>query len=489
MEQLNKNLVQLKQHPIRVMQFGEGNFLRAFVDYMIDIANEKGVTDMGVAIVKAIEFGNLDNFKKQDNLYTVLMRGVMNGEVVNSSRVVTSVQKAVGAYENYEEYAAISKLDTLRFIISNTTEAGIVYDDQDKFELCPPITYPGKLTKLLYSRFEQFKGAADKGLIIIPCELIEHNGDNLKKCVNQYIDLWNLGDEFKTWVANSCVFCNTLVDRIVTGYPRDIVDEIYQQLGYIDHLVDTCEPFGLWVIESEKDISADFPLDKAGLPVIFTEDQTPYRERKVRILNGAHTSTVLGAYLAGKEIVLECMKDPDIRKLMESIVFEEIAPTVKLPAQEVKAFADSVLERFENPFIKHRLLDISLNSISKWKARILPTFRDCYKANGKIPRLLTFSFAALLAFYTSDELRDGVLIGHRDGQEYNIKDGAEVLEFFAKNSKSLPVQDYVAAVASNEKFWGEDLTRYEGFVDTVSGYLAQAAQKGMKQLIHEVVEG
>ncbi len=488
MKTLNKEMAAARQHPLRLMQFGEGNFLRAFVDYMIDISNEKGVTDIGIAVVKPIPFGSLERFRHQDNLYTVILRGQMDGKVVNDARIITSVQKTIDAYESYGELVETACLESLQIVVSNTTEAGIVFDPEDRFACEPPSTYPGKLTKLLFERFRKFEGAADKGLVIIPCELIEHNGDRLHDCVNQYSSLWGLGEAFQKWVEESCTFCCTLVDRIVTGYPRDNLEETTAQLGYIDELVDTAEPFGLWVIESKRDISGLLPLEKAGLPVIFTDDQTPYRERKVRILNGAHTSTVLAGYLAGFEIVGEIMKDPDLRAFMNQVVLEEIVPGVKLPRDEVLAFANSVFERFENPFIKHRLLDISLNSVSKWKSRILPSLRDFYHTSGRLPRLLTFSFAALMAFYTSDRLENGVLQGSRNGQPYEIKDDAAALAFFAAHSTRLSSGEFVQALAAHTEFWGEDLTQYDGFVPMVAGYLDEIKDKGMKATVHALVK-
>ena len=254
MKTLNKEMAAVRQRPLRLMQFGEGNFLRAFVDYMVDISNEKGVSDIGIAVVKPIPFGNLERFRQQDNLYTVILRGQMDGKVVNDARIVTSIQKTIDAYESYGELVETACLESLQIIISNTTEAGIVFDADDRFESEPPSTYPGKLTKLLFERFQKFEGDAGKGLAIIPCELIEHNGDRLHDCVNQYISLWGLGETFRNWVEESCTFCCTLVDRIVTGYPRDNLEETTAQLGYIDELVDTAEPFGLWVIESRRDI-------------------------------------------------------------------------------------------------------------------------------------------------------------------------------------------------------------------------------------------
>lgn len=483
-----KELYSRKPREIKIIQFGEGNFLRGFVDYMVDVANEKGVFNGDVAIVKPISFGDLERFHAQDNLYTVSLRGKLNGETYVENRVITCVQKALDTYNNYEEYTALARLDSLEFVVSNTTEAGIVYDGGDKLELTPPNTYPGKLTKFLLERFQAFHGDAGKGLIMLPVELIEDNGIKLKECVLKYVALWNLGAEFKNWICDNNVFCSTLVDRIITGYPRDEAAQICESLGYEDNLLDTGEPFALWVIETDKDISEKFPLDKAGMHVIFTNNQKPYRERKVRILNGAHTSTVLAAYLTGKDIVLDCMNDSVIRKLMEKIVFGEIVPTVNLPREEAVDFANSVLERFENPFVKHELLSISLNSVSKWKSRILPTFKDNYAKTQTPPHYLTFSFAALMAFYTSDTLRDGVLIGNRNGEEYVIKDEQKVLAFFAKNSKSKSTREFVTDFASNADFWGEDLTKYNQFADLVCGYLDEIKMNGMTATVETLLK-
>ena len=403
MENLNAKMIQKTERPIKVIQFGEGNFLRAFVDYMIDVANEAGVFDGSIAIVKPISFGSLEMFEKQDNLYTVVLRGKENGQTVSDSRIVTSVSKVMDCKDDYEDYMGLAKLETLRFVVSNTTEAGIVLDKNDSMEGLPA-TYPGKLTKFLYERYLSFDGAMDKGLIILPVELIENNGGKLKECVLALCDCWELPAEFKNWVKEACVFCSTLVDRIVTGYPRNEVAAICEELGYQDNLVDVGEPFGLWVIESDKDISKELPLDKAGLPVVFTDNQKPYRERKVRVLNGAHTSSVLAGYLYGLDIVRDCMHDEIMGKFIRQVVMDEIVPQVPLPLEEVKAFAASVFERFENPFIDHALLSISLNSVSKWKARVLPSFKDHVASKGELPRLITFSLAALFAFYSSVDL-------------------------------------------------------------------------------------
>ena len=487
MKKINE-LYSRKPRDIKIIQFGEGNFLRGFVDYMVDVANEKGVFNGDIAIVKPISFGNLDRFHNQDNIYTISLRGKIDGKTSVENRVITSVQKALDTYADYDEYMKLAHLDTLQFVVSNTTEAGIVYDETDRFELTPPNTYPGKLTKFLYERFQAFHGDPEKGLIMLPVELIEDNGKNLRKCVLKLIDLWKLGDSFKKWVEDDNIFCSTLVDRIITGYPRDDAPKMWEKLGYEDDLLDTGEPFALWVIESDKDISGKFPLDKAGMHIIFTKDQRPYRERKVRILNGAHTSTVLAGYLMGKDIVLECMNDKTIRKLMETIVFKEIVPTVKLPREQAVDFANSVFERFENPFVKHKLLSISLNSVSKWKARILPTFRDNYAQTKTAPKYLTFSFAALMAFYTSDHLEENALIGDRGGEPYEIHDDRKVLEFFAAHSKKDSTADFVRAFASNKDFWGEDLTAYNGFADLVTKDLEFIRKNGMTAAVEALLK-
>ena len=343
MDILNKAKTGKKERPIKVVQFGEGNFLRGFVDYMIDIANEQGKFDGDIVLIKPIEFGNLDMFHKQDCQYTVSLRGNVNGEAKIINRIVTSVADAVDTYNEYDKYMGLAEIDTLRFVVSNTTEAGIVYDDTDKFELEPPKTFPGKLTKFLYHRFETFKGDMSKGLVMLPVELIDDNGIMLKKCVMQLIELWGLGDEFKKWVDEACVFTSTLVDRIITGYPRATEKEEWEKLGYEDHIMVTGEPFALWVIESAKDISKEFPLPDAGLPVIFTDNQKPYKQRKVRILNGAHTSFVLASYLCGNDIVRQSMHDDDIRNFMLKTIYDEVIPTLSLPEEELKQFAGATM--------------------------------------------------------------------------------------------------------------------------------------------------
>lgn len=479
MEILNKKMTEKKERPVKVVQFGEGNFLRGFVDYMIDIANEQGLFNGDIVLIKPIEFGNLDLFHNQDCQYTVSLRGIVDGEARVINRRVTSVADAVDSINEYDKYMGLAEIDTLRFVVSNTTEAGIVYDDTDRFEFNPPKTFPGKLTKFLYHRFETFAGAMDKGLVMLPVELIDDNGIMLQKCVMQLIDLWKLGADFRKWVEEACVFTSTLVDRIITGYPRDNEQEEWEKLGYVDHIMVTGEPFALWVIESARDISGEFPLPQAGLPVIFTDNQKPYKQRKVRILNGAHTSFVLASYLAGNDYVKESMEDDDIRSFMMKTIYDEVIPTLTLRAEELEEFARAVVTRFNNPYVKHALLSISLNSVSKWRARCMPSFLGYVEKTGQLPSHLTFSLAALMAFYNGTEIRGKALIGHRNGQEYQIMDDQKVLEFFRDNCGK-ETKEFVSSFLGEEDFWGENLNEVAGLADALAAYLDDIRENGMR---------
>ncbi len=484
MERINKQMTGKKERPIKVLQFGEGNFLRAFVDYMIDIANEEGKFDGDVVLVKPIDFGNLDRFHAQDCQYTVQLRGRVDGEPKKINRIVTSVADAVDCYGEYEKYADYARLDSLRFIVSNTTEAGIVYEASDRLDMEPPKSYPGKLAKFLYERYLYFNGAKDKGLIMLPVELIDDNGLHLKECVLKQADNWGLEEGFKTWLNEACIFTSTLVDRIVTGYPRDEAAALCEEFGYQDDLIVTGEPFALWVIESPIDLSDELPLPQAGLPVIYTPDHHPYKQRKVRILNGAHTSFVLASYLCGNDIVLQSMNDDLILSFIKGTLFDEVIPTLTLPKQDLLDFADAVLARFNNPYVKHAHLSIALNSVSKWRARCMPSFLDYIKNEGKLPKHLTFSLAALMAFYTGSEIRDKALIGHRGEEEYQILDDMSVLEFFAANS-SRPAPDFAQAVLSNTAFWGQDLTALPGVLDAVTEYMESIRKVGMRKTMEK----
>ncbi|MBE5814097.1 MAG: tagaturonate reductase [Clostridiales bacterium] len=484
MDRLNAKGQEIRQLPVKVLQFGEGNFLRAFVDYMIDIANENTDFNGGVVLVKPIPFGTLDSFHEQDFRYTVMLRGLVDGVPTEQTRLITSVTDAVDAYGEYEKYAAYAKEESLRFIVSNTTEAGIVLDESDRFELCPPNTYPGKLCKLLFERAEAFDYANDKGLVILPVELIDDNGIELKRCVKALAKLWNLGDRFESWLDEACVFTSTLVDRIVTGYPRDEVEAIWQKLGYEDRLLVTGEPFALWVIESPRDLSDELPLPACGLPVIYTDNQKPYKQRKVRILNGAHTSFVPMAFQCGYDYVLDAMHDPMIKNFMQKTLYDEVIPTLSLPREDLMAFAEAVTGRFENPYIKHALLSICLNSVSKWRARCMPSLLGYVEKTGELPARLTFSLASLMALYHGGEIVEGKLVCKRNGEAYTLQDDAAVLTFFAGHNDAAPA-DTVRAFLSNTTFFGQDLTLIPGLADSVTESYEAILTRGMNAVMTE----
>lgn len=473
----------------KIAQFGEGNFLRAFTVQMVDIANEQGIFDGGVAIIKPIQFGSFELFEKQKSAYTVILRGLVGGEKVIESRIVSAITQTIDPYKDYESYLKLAKNADLRIVVSNTTEAGIIFDESDKFDQTPANSFPGKLTQFLYARYIHFGGTADCGLIILPVELIESNGTKLHDCVKKFMSLWKLPKSFAAWVEENCIFCNTLVDRIVSGYPTDEAEALERDLlGYRDELMVVGEPFGLWVIESPRreEVQKAFPLDLAKMPVVFTDNLRPYRERKVRILNGAHTASVLAAYHVGVDIVSEAMADKTIRAFMEKAVYEEICPTVLLPAEEVRAFSDSVMERFENPFIRHPLLSIALNSVSKWKTRVLPSLKDRFTATDALPPCLTFSMSALAMFYRSDKRGDGCLIGKRKEQSYEIRDDALILDFFEEHSAK-PTEDYIQALLQNTAFWGEDLSKLGEMTAIVTKHCKDIEQIGMRRAIETLL--
>ncbi|MBR2343481.1 MAG: tagaturonate reductase [Clostridia bacterium] len=409
--------------PERIIQFGEGGFLRGFADWMIDKMNKSGVFSGNVVVVQPIEAGMCDMLSAQDCVYTHIIRGA---EGVDTS-VIDCISRCVKPYEDFDAYLALAENPDFRFIISNTTETGIVFSAEDGFNDLPPKTFPAKLTRLLYKRFE----LGLPGFIFLPCELIDRNGDNLRRCVLEYASLWELGGAFTEWIERENFFCNTLVDRINTGFPRG--EEI--DLGYEDNMLNTSEFFHLWVIEADCDLEAELPFSKCGLNVIVTRDKLEmYRTRKVRILNGAHTSLVPYALLSGFDTVKSCVDDAKMRAHIEKCVFDEIIPTLDLPRDELTDYANSVIERFSNPYIKHYLSSIALNSVSKFKVRVLPSILGYIKRFGKMPEELILSFAKLLDFYLTDM----------------TSDDPAVTEFMRTHSTE--------EILSNTALWGEDIS-------------------------------
>ena len=477
----------LKDAPEKVLQFGEGNFLRAFVDYFIDNLNEKTGFNGKVTLVQPIPNTtpvNVGDFiNEQEGLYTLYLRGFENGQKVNAKRVISCVSRCINAYSDYEKLMECAENPDLRYITSNTTEAGIVYDASCRFTDTPATSYPGKLTQFLYRRFRVFGAEKGKGFIILACELIDDNGKLLKEYVIRHARQWELGEDFIQWIEEENVFCSTLVDRIVTGYPRKEADALNEENGYEDKVLNTGEVFGFWVIEGPQWLKEELPFEQAGLPVIVTDNHKPYKQRKVRILNGAHTSMVLGAYLAGQDIVRDCMADDVIRGFMNQAIYDEIIPTLTLPKDELESFAFSVTERFKNPFIDHALLSISLNSTSKWKARVLPTVKDYIKNTGSLPICLTTSFALYIAFYRGTELTDtGLKAVRPNGDTYTISDDRNVLEFYLAH-KDDSAHDLAYAVCRNTDFWGEDLSALPGFAEKTAEVLAQIEEKGTYEVM------
>ncbi len=456
MNVLNRNTVQADSFTERILQFGEGNFLRAFANWMIHEMNHQANFDAGAVVIQPIANGLIKTLNDQDGLYTLYMNGIKNGEVLSERKVVDCIQRGINPYEDYDAYLANAENSNLRFVISNTTEAGISYNPEDNLEDAPQVSFPGKLTALLYKRFHFFNGASEKGLIVIPCELIDRNGDNLKKIVLQYATDWNLDKGFVSWINNDNIFCNTLVDRIVPGYPRDKIDTITEELGYIDNLVVEGEQFHLWVIEAPESVKNEIPAKTCGLNIVFTNNMEPYRTRKVRILNGAHTSLVPVSYLYGIDKVRESLEDHVVGKFIKDTIFEEICLTLDLPEQELKQFSNAVLERFRNPYLEHDLISISLNSISKYKIRLLPSVLEYIRRENALPKRLLFSLAALIAFYRGD----------RNGVNIPLKDDQSVLDFFAAQWVAFDVKAIAKATLQNVDFWGQDLTQFDGLLFT-----------------------
>ncbi len=468
-----------RQGTERVLQFGEGNFLRAFVDYFIDIANEKTGWGTKVVAVQPIAQGKAQEINGQEGLYTVYLRGLEDGKEVVRKRIVSCVSKCLNPYKEYQALMAYAASPDLRYLVSNTTEAGIVYDRDSLPEQKPPVTFPAKVARFLYERYQVFDGDPAKGLVILSCELIDHNGEELKRCVLEYCRQWKLGAGFEAWVKDHNLFCSTMVDRIVTGYPGAEAQALNQENGYEDRLLDTGEVFAVWVIEGPETLEEELPFRKAGLPVVITGDCTPYKKRKVRMLNGVQTTMVLASYLSGQDIVRRCMEDRAIDSFMKRCVYEEIIPVLtEYPREELEAYGRGLFDRLRNPFIDHSLLAISLNTTAKWRARVLPTIREYLALKQELPPCLMLGFAAYLRFYHGSRLESGALIARRDGEDYRICDDQAVLDFFYAH-RGDSWAELTGAVCANASFWGEDLGRIPGFQKMVLEYLELFEREGV----------
>ncbi|PXX30446.1 tagaturonate reductase [Arenibacter sp. ARW7G5Y1] len=471
MQPLNRTVTHLKStSPIKVVQFGEGNFLRAFVDYAFQKLNQEGNFDAGIAVVQPIERGLVNMLNGQDGLYTLFLKGIQKGKEIQHKELITNIVKGVDPYSNFTEYLNLAKEEALQFIISNTTEAGIAYVDTDTMEMQPPNSFPAKLTVLLYERFKHFKGDPGKGLTIIPCELINHNSDTLKEIILKYSDDWNLGEDFKNWLTTHSSFHNTLVDRIVPGYPKDEIEEYNAQLSYKDNLIVAAETFLLWVIEGDEALKEKLPFHKTDLDVKIVNDMQPYRTRKVRILNGAHTAMVPFSLLYGNTTVKQTVDNHFTGQFVNNAIFNEINHTLPMAKEELDSFAEEVLDRFRNPFIIHNLSSIALNSISKFKVRVLPSLLEYMDIHKKIPTNLTFSFAALIRFYK----------GTWKGENLPVNDSDEIVEAFAKIWESNNYLEIANKTLGNKSYWGEDLTQVKNLSEAVALALEEIETNGIE---------
>ena len=462
-------------YPVNILQIGDGNFLRAFVDWMVDVCNGQGLFRGGVAIAQPLPQGIAPRLAEQDGLFTVLLRGVEGAKVVQSRRMVSCVRTALNPYEQWAAMRGLAADPALRFVVSNTTEAGIA-DAEEPFapEACPA-GFPAKVAALLAARFKALGGRHAPGLVFLPCELIEANGARLRAIVRLHAERWGLGRDFQDWLAGTNHFLDTLVDRIVPGYPAAEAASLTAEWGYDDALITTGEPFHIWVIQGPAELAEALPLHKAGLNVVWTDDLTPYRTRKVRILNGAHTASALAAFAAGLDTVQQMMEDADVSAFLRGVMFREIVPFVPLSEAERQAYAQTIVERFSNPFIRHELISIALNSVSKWSVRVLPTVKDFAAAHGSVPAGLAFSLAALLWFYRG-RMVDGAYLGMRAGGNYPIRDEAAVISRLAAawaDSDALRVR-------GDASLWGEDLTALPGLAARVAEGLKAIAAEGVR---------
>jgi tagaturonate reductase len=481
----------LPEFPERVLQFGEGNFLRAFADWMVNAMNARGLFRGRAVVVQPIERGTVDLLNQQDGLYTCLLRGMQRGVVTEQREIITAISRGIDPYRDWQGFLATAAQPDLRVVLSNTTEAGIAYTEEPIPTSHCPRSFPAKVTAWLWERFRSLAGDPQRGLLFLPCELIDKNGETLRRYILQHAAAWGLPPAFSRWVSDHNQFLNTLVDRIVPGYPHEEAASITAQLGYEDRLLTTGEIFHVWIIEGDQRLAGELPFAQAGLNVVWTSDLAPYRTRKVRILNGAHTMTALPAFLAGLETVRACVEDPQFGAYLRRAVFDEILPLVPGPEGDNRAFAEEVIDRLGNPFIKHNLLSIALNSVAKYRVRVLPSLLD-YRAQRKaLPPLLTFSLAALLRFYRGTEIREGAMVGECEGASYQIRDDMDILTAFAEawrtHDRSKDTAALCRSILGRTGFWGDDLGRDVALADRVTAHLDVILRGGVRPALGTIV--
>ncbi|WP_336989664.1 tagaturonate reductase [Bacillus infantis] len=477
MERLSSKTHAKRIFPERVLQFGEGNFLRGFADWQIQILNEKKGFNGSAVVVQPRGSSKIERLNRQDGLYTLYLEGLKEGVPVKEHMVIDSISRGINLQTDYEEFIRLAGQKELRFIISNATEAGMVFDPDDRLEDRPQKGFTGKLAGFLYHRYLAFKGDEKYGCIILPCELVEENGGKLKGIILQYADSWNLSEDFKSWIDHANVFCSTLVDRIVPGFPKDSLEEKTEELGYEDELLVTGEHYHLWAIEGPSWLKDELPAEGTGLNLVITDDITPFRTRKVRILNGAHTAMTPLALLSGLETVEESVKHPEVGLFIKKLIEEEILPALDGDRKELEQYAEEVMNRFANPYIKHYLKSISLNSVSKFSARNLPALLDYIKEEGKLPAKIVFSLCCLLYLY----------------KKMDVEDSSTVLEILQSEwrsfeKKQIGIEQLSANFLKEQKLWGRDLTGIAGLKEAVAGYLREIEETGIEKALQRVID-
>lgn len=487
---LNKRTAPKSVMPEKIIQFGEGNFLRAFVDWIIYNMDQKTNFNSSVVIVQPLAKGMVDWLNGQDCLYHVNLQGKENGQPVNTLTRIDAVSRALNPYSQNQAFMALAEQPEMRFIISNTTEAGIAFDDSCKFTDKPAASYPGKLVQLLFHRYQYFNGDISKGMILMPCELIFLNGHHLKECIYQYIELWkeDMGKDyegFKQWFTKYCYVCATLVDRIVPGFPRDTIKEIQQKIGYKDDLVVKAESFHLWVIEKAENMTIEqmkeeFPAEKAGLHVLITDDEKPYHARKVTLLNGPHTVLSPVTFLSGVNIVRDACEHPVLGKYIHKVQFDELMQTLDLPMEELQKFAADVLERFENPFVDHQVTSIMLNSFPKYETRDLPGVKIYLQRKGVLPQGLVFGLAAIITYYKGGK--------REDGTEIIPNDDIKIMEKLKDLWATADTQKIAEGVLAFDYVWHEDLNKtVPGLAALVKKDLDLIQAKGMLEAVKTIL--
>ncbi len=462
-------------YPEVILQFGGGNFVRAFIDWVIDVYNEQKGTRLGILVATTTDRPAYRRWDEQEGLYHVLTKGIRNGEAVDEQRLITSVSRVISMEPDWDGFLQTAENPDTRYIVSNTTEAGIRFDAEDRADATPPNEFPAKLARWLHRRYRHFDGDAEKGCIVFPLELIVDNGTVLKENVLLNVRNWDLGKDFEQWIETANVFCNTLVDRIVPGVGADELSGARDRIGYQDEAITQGEPYHLLAIEAPDFVREELPLHTLGLNVVFTDDLTPYRTSKVRILNGAHTTLVPVGYLSGLETVRETVEDPEVGPFLRHVIFGEIIPGLDLPGVDLQQFADDILDRFRNPFIHHRLLSISLNSVSKFRERVLPSILAFQEARGSVPPGLVMALAALIRFYRGD----------LDGQEIPLTDDPKAIEFLqqqwaACDGTKEGFYTLAGKVLAWEDTWGRDLSEVPGLQQLLAVSLLSLDQTGMR---------